>query len=280
MKPPRQNRLVLELLEARDCPSLSVQLLGSSLLITGTPAGTTGLTIQGTGGKYSVTDGATVKGTFGATNISMNLDHYNEPITINLGGQTLGGNVLMSLGTGNLSPTLGANSVTIDNGTVGGSITVVNGSRNETLQLGHSTGTLSLHVGGNVTVSSSIGSAQGQFFLYDTSSIGGQLLLNGVPNVEISELNPGTGATVGGAVTVSDARTGSPLSLAVDGLSVLKSLTVYGSPLSGPAGKGDSVVFSSGVAGKEPTVQGNTLLNLGEGVNTWKLGGFLMATSL
>jgi hypothetical protein len=266
MKNSRRSRPTIEVLEARDCPSLTIQSISGNLLISGAPTGTTGLTIMGTGGKYQITDGTVNKGTFSASNITVNLTHFNEPITLDLGTQTLGGNVLMNLGTGNAVP--GLHDVSIDDGTVGGSVTVTGGSPNDFLELGQPGGTLPLHVGGNVTDSANKGS-KGQFFLYDTSSIGGSLSTTGVPSVQIGEI-AGTGATIGGAVSVNAQTAGSPLSLTINGTSMLKKgLTVVGTPLN--TGDGDFVDVAGGAAGA--TIQGNVSVNLGDGFNAWLMGG-------
>ncbi len=184
MRHMRRPRPCIEILEDRFCPSLTIKSLSSNLLISGTPVGTTGLTITGTGGKYQITDGATNKGTFSADSIIMNLQHYSEPITIDLKAQTLGGNLLISLGTGNLS-SAGSNPITIDDGTVGGSVSVLGGSVNESLYLGNLANTLPLHVGGSVLNTARNGSMGGTLVLSDGSFVGGDLTVTGVPNVEI-----------------------------------------------------------------------------------------------
>ena len=82
MRRTRKSRPCIEILEDRFCPSLTIESLSSDLLISGTPVGTSGLSITGNGGKYQIVDGSTNKGTFSANSIIMNLQHYNEPITV------------------------------------------------------------------------------------------------------------------------------------------------------------------------------------------------------
>ncbi len=248
---------------------LTIKSLGSTLLISGTPAGTTGLTITGTGGMYHITDGATNKGTFSADSITMSLTHYNESITFDLGTQTLGGNLLLSLGTGNLSKVALSNPVTIDDGTVGGSVTVLNGSVNETLSLGDAAGTHPLHVGDSVLDVAHNSSVGGNLFLSDNSFVGGALTVSGVPSVQMGTPS-GTGATIGGSVSINASKAGPSLDVTLNGTTVIKgSLTVVGTAMS--TGLGDSFDVAGGAAGV--TVNGDVNVNLGNGVNLWQMGG-------
>lgn len=147
----RSVRLAVEALEDRFCPSLTVQSVGANLLLSGSP--TSSLQITGAGGlSYHLMDGSKNLGTYSFSNLTMNLTLYPAPITINLMGQTLTGNVVMSVGTGNVSGSMGVPSITVEDGRVGGSITMTGGRGNEFLDLGQSTGTNPLTVGGNLTV--------------------------------------------------------------------------------------------------------------------------------
>ena len=274
MKRKRTARLNLEALEDRFCPSLVIQSISGELLISGTPTGTTGFTITGmAGGKYQVMDGASNKGTFTASTILLNLQNQgNESLTVNLNGQTLPGNLQLSLGLGNLSTTPSSNPVTVENGTVGGSVTVITSSTNETVQMGMAGASDPVAIGGAVQVVGPTGSL-GQVYLYNGSSIGGAFTVTDMPSVQIGEIGPPNGgATIGGAVSVNDSRAGTVLDLTVNGTSTLKNgLSAVGTPLS--TGLGDLFDMSGPSAGVFPTINGNVNVNLGDGLNFWDVGG-------
>jgi hypothetical protein len=256
-------RLCIELLEDRYCPSLTVQFVSGTLVLSGTPAGTTELTITNSGGLFKVMDGSANLGTYAASNITLNLQHYNESITINLGGGTLTGNLLMNLGLGNQGG--GSNVITVDNGTINGSVTATGGSLDETLLLGTSgQGALPLHVRGAVQVTGHVGNILSSVALGEGSSVGGNVTLTNEPAVGIGF---NTGATIGGSLSVNARLDGVSLDLSINSTSVInKGLSVVGTPLS--TGLGDAVAVSGSA-----TIGGNTSVNLGDGLNLWFMGG-------
>ena len=140
MKLLNRTRPRLEILEDRFCPTLSVVQSGSTLLISGTPVnpgGTLGLVVTETSqGTFKVMDGTTFKGSFPASNITMNFaSRNNTEVTINLDGNVLPGNLLINAGTGILKQP-GTTGVGIENGTIGGNLTYLGGSGYEVLYLG------------------------------------------------------------------------------------------------------------------------------------------------
>jgi len=276
---PRSRHLpTLEILESRYCPSLSIENLPGTLFISGIPtnAGGTGFTITGAGGTdYQVKDGMVNLGTYSTSNITLNLESYNEQISLNLEGQTLGGNVQMHLGHGNLGAF--TNSITIDDGTIGGSVAVNGGSGNDNLDLGQPQGVLPIQVGGNVQFTGNNGAGLGDsYFLADNSRVGGNVVIATVPSVELGELpsNPLAlaGATVGGTVNVNDSLANRDLALTINGATTIgKGLSVLGTP--GAVLPGNEFVVQGTPFGTAPTINGNVVVNLGSGINLWALGG-------
>src|SRR5579859_4181356 len=95
----------LDVLEDRTCPSLSLHTIGPNLTIGGVPSTSLqGLTITGVGGtNFDVSDGVKDLGTFSVTgNLNLDLSKYNSPITLDLNGQALPGNLVINLGKGNV----------------------------------------------------------------------------------------------------------------------------------------------------------------------------------
>src|SRR5579862_2028874 len=119
MKPIRRPRICVEPLEARDCPSLTEVLSGSTLFIYGLPtlnstyAGTGGLKILGkANNSFQVTDAGVNQGHFIAQNISVRLvNHIGTSITVDLGGFTMSGNLTFNMGTGAQNPVGGSSTV-------------------------------------------------------------------------------------------------------------------------------------------------------------------------
>jgi hypothetical protein len=133
MKTVRRVRPRLELLEDRRCPTLMIQLLPGNLVVSGVPTGT--LTITETSANvFQVQDGTSNLGSYRDTgNLTLNLtNHQGKAININLNGNTLAGNLLISLGAGDLSE-FAAIGTGIYGGTVAGSVTITGGSGAEEL---------------------------------------------------------------------------------------------------------------------------------------------------
>jgi hypothetical protein len=115
------RRLALEPLEGRWCPTVTASLSGGTLTISGTPDGAVALTQDSTtAGTFTVTDkGAALSNSpfTGVKNVRLNLTSADDAVTIDLGGQTLSGGILANLGAG-------ANSLTVQDGTLGGNLLV------------------------------------------------------------------------------------------------------------------------------------------------------------
>jgi len=265
---PRRHgfRPWLDVLEDRHCPSLLISVAGSNLVISGTP--TAALTITGAGGTTcTIMDGSHSYGTYAISNLTLNLQQYTAPITIDLKGQTLGGNVLLSVGQGNVS---GASEpILIEAGTVGGSVTLAGGTGNENLRLGAPVGAANtLHVGGSVHFVGHNGFAgnNNELDLNAGSSVGGSLSTTLVSTVEIGEAS--SGSQVGRGLSVNDYGALFPLTLEINGTSTVSGgASVTGTSISS-GGTGDRFIV-----GHAATIIGNTTANLGDGINVWELGG-------
>jgi hypothetical protein len=136
------TRLSVEHLESRWCPSLTAALRGTTLTISGTADNGSISVVQDTttAGTIRVLDGTTaVSGSpfTGVTNIRLNLTDADDRVKIDLGGQTLSGNVVANLGDG-------ANDLTVVHGGVGGRLIVGAGEGDDAVTLGDGTADLSV----------------------------------------------------------------------------------------------------------------------------------------
>ncbi len=274
---PNKVRPYLEALEDRFCPSLTVRYLGGNLFLSGTPTGTTGLTINGvapaSSTAYTVTDGSHTLGTFNVPgSINLNLAQYQEPISVDLAGHLLGGNILMSVGLGN---TTGASQPiriysSVAGGRVGGSVTVTGGSGNENVNIGQDTTSADapVRIGGSVQFTARNGAAgpSNAVVLFNGSSIGKSLTATGVESVQVGEPSQVAGASVG-SLNVNGVADTAELSVAIDGTStVLGNVSILGT--SQFTGLGDLVSVQGSA-----TIGGSFNANLGDNVNLWTLGG-------
>ncbi len=268
-------RLLLERLETRDCPSLTVTSYFGNLTVTGTPTGA--LMLQETSpDQFHITDGATNKGTFaGIDNIRVNLTRHADTVDIDVDGNRLGGNLSINLGNGDTTGISHPVSVysSVANGSVGGSITFLNGSGTETLNIGKPTNgaAFTLAVGGSVTA---VGrkSGGGNFGIGDTlfinpgSSVGGDLTTSQIDTVDIGEL--GGVATINGNVTIGDGGSGTFLAVEIFG-NINHNVTVTGTVFDDVF----SLQQANAVPGGGGLIGGNLNVNFGLGA---ALGNFLL----
>jgi len=207
----RPKRLLVERLEVRDCPALTVSLLPTALIITGTPNGD--LTIVGqASGKFEIKNGAAVIGQFDLNrNLQLNLRSLPGELEIDLAGKTIGGNVVINLGNGSTKA-----NTTIDifstgtPGTIAGHVTILGGNGKEFFGLGgqkvgaNPLTPLPVQFAGNVTIAAKTGAlANGdQLQVGAGTKIQGSLTTSQVDQVSIGEQN-GALTTVGGAVSIT-----------------------------------------------------------------------------
>jgi hypothetical protein len=269
----RSFRPRLDVLEDRTCPSLAINPIGPDLTIHGTPATTlAGLTITGAGGaNFDVTDGLIDLGTFPVSgNLTLKLSKYNSPITLDLAGQALPGNLVLDLGAGNVFSSARPISIisSTPGGTVGGSIVIEGGSGDETVQIGAAGGTDAVGVIGSVTFighNTRTGN-DNSLEIFEGSSIGGNVTTRLVSNIQIGE-SGGTGAFIGGNLFVNDSASRSDLTVSINqGSEVAGKVIVVGT--SRFTSHGDQLVVEANA-----TIVGKLTANLGSNTNTWKLGG-------
>jgi hypothetical protein len=289
MKPTRQPCIRIELLEARDCPSLSVVLSGGNLLLYGQPTpnstlGTTGgLQITQTANdRFQVKDHGNDIGAYMATNVALNLvNHAGTSINFNLGGNTLTGNISVNLGTGDNSGVT-TTGLAIVNGTLNGNLLIRNGSGSETVYLGTNTADVpsNLTVGGNVSF---FGKSAG-----NSPSVTGNLLDSGInalttPPVfiggnfttnAVNGIGLAGSTTIGGNVFINGG--GVPFqSMLTHNFAALVGATVGGNvTITGtPGSAGDFVATIDGNTTAGATIGGNVSINLGQGPNFVQLAG-------
>jgi hypothetical protein len=263
----------LDTLEDRVCPSLTLQTVGPDLAIRGTPATSlSGLTITGVGGaNFDVMDGVKDLGTYTIDrNLTLDLRHYNSPITLNLNGQALPGNITFDFGAGNVFSASRPISIisTAQGGTIGGSVKLVGGSGDETLNIGGPGGLFPVSVLGNVTFSGRNGHGENNntLAIFDGTSVGGNVTASLVSNILIGQ-SGGAGAFIGNNLSVYDAGARSEMALSINqGSLVAGRVWVIGTSQFNQ--RGDRFIVESGAA-----VNGKLTANLGSKANLWQLGG-------
>src|SRR5262245_42078796 len=195
---PRRRPLKLEALEDRQCPTVNISFLSGDLYIMGAPNAV--LAVTETGPRlFQVKDGTAALGTYLVSrNLNISLSRHPEDVNVQVNATGLGGNLYMSLGTGDsVGP---PSTVHVFGGRIGGNVTIVKGNGNETLDLGIDStgGKAPVSVGGSVSAytstSAGVGGAQPRdtLFLQTGSSIGLDLSTNNVDSVFLA-----TGTSVG-----------------------------------------------------------------------------------
>ena len=204
MQQQQRRKLFAEALEDRSVPSVTANLVGGSLLVSGsaTTAGDT-ISVKETGaGQFQVFDGSTqVGGTFtlGSTgNVVVKLGSADDNVAIDLGGNTTPNSVLVALGGG-------ANSLSVANGTVAGSLAVSGGSGADTVALGGSAGALTVNGGTGVALDG----GTDDLTLNDNATVGGNLATAGIESVTLA-----SGSSVGGSAYLLGGSAGSTVSVA------------------------------------------------------------------
>jgi hypothetical protein len=259
LHPKKTRRPSLEGLESRWVPA-TIKLVAGGLYISNL-AGGTGLTVAATAtpGKFTVTDNGkavTVSGVGGL--ISITGTNLADKVTIALGANKFGGNLLANLGNGN-----DKFSVTGTGGTLGGSLTVLSGLGNDTVSLNAGAGAAALRVGGSAAVTDAAGANKLTFGNgAGVTTVGGDLTVTGFGDVQLDQ---GKNDFVGRDVNISVATNTGPLDLNQGNLGGSEVLTVGGSfnitggPLSDDVALrglnigGDLSVSLGGATGKNPT---------------------------
>jgi hypothetical protein len=282
MKSTRRPRLSVEPLESRFCPVASISLEAGTLFIRGavTPNSPTGLRVTETANNLvTITDNGHFLGTYRTSNIYMQLtSHIGSPIVVDLGGHSLTGNLYINLGIGDTTdnPVSG---VFIDNGTIGGTVTIVGGSGDETVQPGSNsfvagvgpTSDGPLSIGGDLIFDPKMSNIAGLFNTLDTGTpydndsitapvvtIGGNLISAGGMAIGIS-----SNTTIGGNLSVTpSAANGSGFGALQDEGTIDGSLSYTGNPNS----PGDVILLQQENGGTAFVGQ-NVTINTGSGAN-------------
>jgi len=256
------RRPALEWLEDRWCPALTATLSGTTLTISGTADnGSIAITQDSTTpGTISVADGTTAVGNgpfTGVSNVRLNLTGADDKVTIDLGGQTLSGGVLANLGAG-------ANSLTVQNGTLGGNLIVSDGTGAQgphhsrttpTADTGLDTITLAA---GTTVKNMGVLTGQGGADVTVAGDVTGDLAVDAFFR---SGSSNGTSLTVTGGVDGN---------LLFAGSNLADTLTVSGNV-------GKNLIAATGAGADSVSITGavtrNLLLDTGAGADTNELGG-------
>src|SRR5262249_17873091 len=141
----------VERLEDRSVPSVTASVVNGSLVVRGDAESASQLAITGSdtdadgvADTFTVVDGSTTVGTFGdvTRDVVLRLSGNDDPVAIDLAGLSAPRNIRADLGDG-------TNSLSIDNGTVKGFLSISGGADTDTVTLG---GTAALTVNGNAYV--------------------------------------------------------------------------------------------------------------------------------
>lgn len=242
MKPHRRIPLTVEQLEKRDCPALSIIQAPGLLEIQGTPTGPLSIT-EPAAGQIQIVDNLRNLGTFSANgNLILNLTRHPDLVTIDLMTNRFAGNILISLGLGDPA----GHAVSVVDGTLGGSLTVVGGSGAENVDLGGGGGALTAQ--GPVSVTGANLGPGETLSLFSNSTLSGNLSTALLGTLSLA-------GTVAGNLSVADAGTTHALVVDIDG-SVGKSVSVTGTNLD------DSFTLSTVGAGTG-IIGGTLSVNLG-----------------
>ncbi len=262
MKPERSTRLLLENLEARCCPSLTVQLTAAGLTLSGAPQGNLAVT-ETSPNVFQVQDGTHNLGSYrNAGNLTLNLtNHQNKSVNINLNGNTLAGNLFINEGAGD-NTSSAANGTGIYGGRIGGSLTVIGGSGEEEVIPGF-----------QVTPAPPFATPVGL-------SVGGDIVFNARPNLSPFAFNVLDTGILFGAAAPTVTVGGSIQTTFVDAVGIGQNTTV-GKNLAYAAAPGEGNGFL-GIAG---VVRGSVQATFGNGpagntfdlTPTGSIGGGLQA---
>jgi hypothetical protein len=216
MNRPRRTRLFVEPLEKRCYLSISATLLanGSLLISADEPVSPLEVTqtaadtfkVIANGNPVGPGNGATpVAGVYSGVTRDLKIvlrGDNDDQVTIDLGGLTTPGSVLVNLGGADASPAvspLADNTLLVQNGTIAGNLTVLAGAGGDAVDLGGATGALT--VNGNVRVS--LGGGADQVTLRDVAKVNGSLIVAQVEQVTLE-----AGSTVGRHAAVTGSAEG------------------------------------------------------------------------
>lgn len=278
--------LFLERLEERDCPAFNIAYTSTTLLVRGhptlpfvNPGDGLQLQLQPNGNVQVREVGGATTITYGSykppQNIQLVFDfNTDHDLTFDLAGGRVPSNLLINLGAGQ-TDVLAIHPVNIINGNLGGTLTVLNGSGGELINLGQSenSGALPLRVDGDArfVLAPNQTPLGGDFlFINAGSELRGQLSTTQVDNVNLGE-NPLPGVNSGTAFVRKDLFDSNPVSKNTAKLDVFGevdgSVSFQGTPAIS-AFFPDSMTLEAGAL-----VVGNLSAALGNGNGSFRLFG-------
>jgi hypothetical protein len=210
-------RLGVERLEDRTVPAVTASVINGSLVVKddGSAASNIAITASdtnadGVADTFTVADGSTAVGTFNnvTRDVVLRLGGEDDTVSIDLGGLSAPRGIAAALGNG-------TNSLSIDNGTVKGSVSVLGGSGTDTVTLG---GTKALTVNGSAALD--LGDAANDVLHLRQATVQGYLLAFAANNVTLD-----AGSTVVGSVFLVGGTGGNTVNLngTIEGSAVLLS---------------------------------------------------------
>ncbi len=204
MKPFVRPRLGVEVLESRECPTVSLRYVAGGLFIWGRPNSDLSITGQSSG-LFKITDGTNDLGSYRITKfLDIRLSSRPGFLDIDLAGKVLAGNVYINLGngfTGNPATKLSTVDIYDSTATTGlstgqirGNVTIVRGNGGETINIGANkinlvtTNVNPLTIRGNVAYGAPISPNKvDSLTITDATIIGGYVATSQVEQVIIGE---------------------------------------------------------------------------------------------
>jgi hypothetical protein len=156
MKKPLRARPSLEPLEDRWCPTVTAAVNSGVLTVAGSPAASTDTVLvkETAAGTFEVDDGSTViaSGLTGVTSVKLSLTGATDVIDVDLGGNTLSGNLSAALGTT-------ATTLTVADGTISGKLAVSGQGSADSVTVGSTGTTLTVARDSSINLGSQAGNS-------------------------------------------------------------------------------------------------------------------------
>jgi hypothetical protein len=201
MKQPLRARPALEPLEDRWCPTVTTAVNNGLLTVAGTPAASTDtiLVKETAAGTFEVDDGGAViaSGLTGVTNVKLALTGATDVINVDLGGNTLSGNLSAALGTT-------ATTLTVSDGTISGKLAVSGQGSADAVTVGGTGTTLTVARNSSINLGSQAGNSvsvlSGVTFSDDLFIAAASVTVNGTVggNLDVNSIFGGGGCGGGG----------------------------------------------------------------------------------
>jgi fibronectin-binding autotransporter adhesin len=199
MKQPLRARPSLEPLEDRWCPTVTASVTNGVLTVAGSPAAATDTVLvkETAAGTFEVDDGSTViaSGLTTVTSVKLGLTGATDIIDVDLGGNTLSGNLSAALGTT-------ATTLTVADGTISGNLAVSGQGSADSVTVGGTGTTLTVAKDSSINLGSQAGNSvtvlSGATFSDDLFIAAASVTVNGTVGGNLDVSSTAAGGSCGG----------------------------------------------------------------------------------